>query len=845
MTANHFVFDDQHAGAVDLGTLIDQVEYARIAVSNRLAKDTQKRTRYGQYFTPDLISRFMAGLFHTPTNDEVNILDAGGGNGMLTAALVSEMCQRDDRPSAINATLWEIDASLHGEIAATLELCRRVAERCEIDFDCHVIFGDFIADAVDRLMENKLFESQNRPFDLAILNPPYRKLASDTKERSLLRSVGIETSNLYSAFVWLATELLAEQGQLVAITPRSFMNGTYFRPFRQHLASTMQFQRIHVYESRNKVFGNDDVLQENVIFHAVKGGDRTPVQITASISPDDEAFAGRTIDSSELIYPGDPESVIHVVPDEIDAKIGRTMRAMPNVLSDLGVSVSTGRVVDFRARERLVVNAQADDVPLIYPRNLVDGFVDWPVIKKNKPNAISHIDENDPLLLPSGWYVVVKRLSSKEEKRRVVAAAFDPGRVDHERIAFDNKLNVLHCGNAGLSRDLAIGITIYLNGTFVDSFFRQFSGHTQVNAGDLRSIRFPSPNELTRIGSMCKDGLPKQHDINTLLRKEIRLMSQGDDPVAAKQKKDDAVAILKSLATPQGQLNERSALTLLGLLDLEPEMGWDEISAPLRGVTDLMEWMAKYYGKQYAPNTRETIRRFTLHQFIEMGLVTLNPDKPERPPNSPKNVYQIEPSALGMLKTYGTKKWSKSLSTYLKSAERRNRLVERSRSLTQIPVTLPNGEQIKLSAGGQNILIKEIIEHFAPRFTPGGRVVYVGDAGKKHLLYDTEYLAGLGVEIEPHGKMPDVVIHFKERDWLVLVEAVTSHGPVNLLRHNQLKDLFAESTSGLVFVTAFIDRHAMRNYLPEIAWETEVWIADSSDHLIHFNGERFLGPYSD
>jgi len=198
-----------------------------------------------------------------------------------------------------------------------------------------------------------------------------------------------------------------------------------------------------------------------------------------------------------------------------------------------------------------------------------------------------------------------------------------------------------------------------------------------------------------------------------------------------------------------------------------------------------------------------------------------------------------------MLKTYGTKKWNKALSAYLRSAKGRNRMIERARNFTKIPVTLPDGKQIELSAGGQNILIKEIIEQFAPRFTPGGHVLYVGDAGEKHLLNDTEYLAGLGVEIEPHGKMPDVIIHYKERDWLVLIEAVTSHGPVNLLRHNQLKDLFAKSTAGLVFVTAFIDRQAMRNYLPEIAWETEVWIADSCDHLIHFNGERFLGPYSD
>jgi len=844
MTANRLITNDLATASQEAVAITEQVEFARLAVSNRLAMDSERRAQLGQYFTPDDIGRFMASLFDSPTSDEVSILDAGGGNGMLTAALVSDLCNRKHRPTVIRATLWEIDPGLHGDIDATLDLCHSVAERHGIRFDCRVIYGDFIADAVDRLMDGELYGGGGVIFDYAILNPPYRKLASNTRERSLLRSVGIETSNLYSAFVWLAVELLGEHGQLVAITPRSYMNGTYFRPFRQRLAEVMRFRRVHVYESRNKAFGGDDVLQENAIIHAVKGGPASSIKITTSNAPDDEGIAVRSIPSDELIYPDDPEFVIHVVPDEIDAHIGRIMRAMPNLLADLNVKVSTGRVVDFRAKERLRAEAEPGDVPLIYPRHLANGFAVWPVVKNGKPNAITPSSHDDPLLLPSGWYVLVKRLTSKEEPRRVVAALYDPSRIDSERVGFDNKLNVLHCGNEGLPRDLALGLAAYLNSTFVDAYFRQFSGHTQVNAGDLRAIRFPTAGELVRIGAGCDGVMPDEIEINARLRMEIQSMNEGDDPIAAKQKATDALAILKAIDTPRGQQNERSALTLLGLLDLEPELEWNAVSAPLRGVTELMGWMEQYYGKKYAPNSRETIRRFTLHQFIEMGLVALNPDKPDRPPNSPKNVYQVEPSALAMLKSYGTKKWKKVLAAYLKSAQGRNRLLERTRNMTQIPVTLPDGQTIELSAGGQNVLIKEIIEQFAPRFTPGGRVVYVGDAGEKHLLNETDYLSGLGVEIEPHGKMPDVVIHYSERDWLVLVEAVTSHGPVNLLRHNQLKDLFAGSTAGLVFVTAFIDRQAMRSYLPEIAWETEVWIADASDHLIHFNGERFLGPYA-
>ncbi len=438
---------------------------------------------------------------------------------------------------------------------------------------------------------------------------------------------------------------------------------------------------------------------------------------------------------------------------------------------------------------------------------------------------------------------MVRRFSAKEERRRVVAAVYDPARVDAEAVAFDNKLNVLHGGNAGLTENLAKGLAVFLNSTVVDAYFRQFSGHTQVNAEDLRSLRFPAGGDLDRLGRYVDHSMPTQDEVDRLVREEVRAMSGGDDPVAVKKRVKAAEGVLKAMGAPRAQCNERSALTLLGLLDLAPVTPWSDAKAPLRGVTELMDWMAENYGKQYAPNTRETIRRFTLHQLIEMGMVAPNPDDPGRPPNSPRNVYQIEPSALELLQSVETEAWDRNLGAYLASMGGVDRLRETQRRTEFIAVNLPNGQSLELTAGGQNVLVREIIEQFAPRFTLGGYVIYVGDTAEKHLLYDDEYLHDLGVEIDPHGKMPDVVIHHVDRNWLILVEAVTSHGPVNVLRHNQLKDLFAGSTAGLVFVTTFLNRATMREYLPEIAWETEVWVADAPEHLIHFNGERFLGPY--
>lgn len=305
----------------------------------------------------------------------------------------------------------------------------------------------------------------------------------------------------------------------------------------------------------------------------------------------------------------------------------------------------------------------------------------------------------------------------------------------------------------------------------------------------------------------------------------------------------EALEILKTLGLPHQQQNERSALTLLSLLGLKPSDAWRNASDPLMGITPMMEFFSEHYGKQYAPNTRETVRRQSVHQFVQAGLILPNPDKPSRPTNSPKAVYQIEPSALKLLRAFGRRDWKTHLGKYLQSVDSLKGLYARERQMRRIPVRLANGEKIRLSPGGQNVLVKKIIDEFCPLFTPGGQVVYVGDTQKKWAYFDSNAFAELGVRIEEHGKMPDVVVRHVRRNWLVLIEAVTSHGPVNPKRRQELKELFRESNAGLVYVTAFLDRRTMMKYLDDISWETEVWVAESPTHLIHFNGDRFLGPY--
>jgi hypothetical protein len=305
----------------------------------------------------------------------------------------------------------------------------------------------------------------------------------------------------------------------------------------------------------------------------------------------------------------------------------------------------------------------------------------------------------------------------------------------------------------------------------------------------------------------------------------------------------EALSVLSDLGMPRAQSNERSALCLLAILNLMPEMAWAEAENPLIGITPIMDWVRKHYKKKYAPNTRETVRRQTMHQFVQAGIALYNPDRPDRPVNSPHAVYQIAPSCLAVLRTFGGPAYKKHLAAYLAERETLAAQYAKHREMKMVPLITTGRREVKLSPGEHSELIRAICEQFGPRFVPGGKLVYAGDTGDKWGYFDQEMLTSLGVRVEAHGKMPDVVIYYPEKEWLILAEAVTSHGPVDAKRHQELNDLFKDSRAGLVFVSAFPDRRTFTKHLEAISWETEVWIADNPSHIIHFNGARFLGPY--
>lgn len=309
------------------------------------------------------------------------------------------------------------------------------------------------------------------------------------------------------------------------------------------------------------------------------------------------------------------------------------------------------------------------------------------------------------------------------------------------------------------------------------------------------------------------------------------------------EKVEQARDLLTRLGMDEIRSNERSARTLLALLRLKPADPWSSAANPMLGIDAIRDWIGEHYGFTYATGSRETIRKQTLHQFIEALLITENPDRPDRPINSPQWNYQITTEALAIIQMYGSPEFETALARYLAIVPGLKKRYAAARALNRIPVTVPGGKPFQLSPGGQNVLIKQIIEEFCPRFTPGGELLYVGDADDKWALFEADRLAGLGVTVNQHGKMPDVVVYLPGKDWLVLMEAASSHGPVDFSRRGELAGLFSNANPGLVYVSCFPDRRTMRRYLNEIAWETDAWCAEDPTHMIHFNGERFLGPY--
>lgn len=309
------------------------------------------------------------------------------------------------------------------------------------------------------------------------------------------------------------------------------------------------------------------------------------------------------------------------------------------------------------------------------------------------------------------------------------------------------------------------------------------------------------------------------------------------------KKLEEAIEILKKFGMSSEQQNERTAYCLLSLLNVTPEKAWKNAENPLVGITPMMTFAKDYYNKIYAPNSRETFRRFSTHQLVQAGIVLYNPDKPNRPVNSPKAVYQISPAALKVIKSFGTSEFEPLLSDFIQNQSTLAAQYAHEREMNMVSVKIKKNHMIQISPGKHSELIRDIIEQLAPRFLPNSTLIYVGDTGEKWGYYDQELAGNLLFNVQEHGKMPDVILYVEDKRWLVLIESVTSHGPVDSKRYIELEELFSNVSADKVYISAFPDKKTFTHYVQDIAWETEAWIADNPTHMIHFNGDKFLGPH--
>jgi adenine-specific DNA-methyltransferase len=447
----------------------------RISAVNRLHKE-----EFAQYLTPIEIASFMAKITtkYCMIKDTVNILDPGAGSGILSCSLISELKSKNAKIS-INVDAYEIDNSILNELETSYQMIKRYN-----NISYNIINKNFISD-----IGSDILWGHNMHYDMIIMNPPYKKISTNSEYRNVLHDIGIETVNTYSAFMAIGIKLLSENGILTAIVPRSFCNGLYFLPFRKYINNNTTIQHIHIFESRKDNFKDENVLQENIVIVLKKTKVR-PKKITLSYSKEKKlfSFCEQKVAANLIINETDNQYFISI------PSYNQNTENIPLIHSnkELGFEISTGPIVDFRMKDKLVYNVNEGDIPLLYAVHIRNQKLTWPIISK-KPNAIILNEiEKKKYCFMRGFYILVKRFSSKEERHRIQATLISPNDIFSEYFTVENHLNIIHRNKGGLDKDLALALVTYLNSDYCDNIFRKFSGHTQINATDLRNMKYPN-----------------------------------------------------------------------------------------------------------------------------------------------------------------------------------------------------------------------------------------------------------------------------------------------------------------------------------------------------------------
>lgn len=815
---------------LDNVNILEYAESVSVKV-NELSNSEDKKSK-GQYFTPPSIAKFMASLV-TFNRSKIKVLDPGAGTGILSCALVDRILT-ENRKVDMEVDLYENDPTVLPYLEQTMRQCKDLMGKSGREFTFKIISRDFILDNA-QLFTRDLFQKNEKvePYDIAISNPPYFKVGINSDYAQIMSRYVKGQPNVYFMFMAVAERLLRYSGQLVFITPRSYCSGLYFERFRHEFFDVMLPDQMHLFDSRKDTFNNEKVLQESIILSAYKGlAKADTIRISTSSNSDLSRVSVRDVKRELVMDTVYEDYIVRIPTSERDEQIMALFDSWSDTLSAVGIEISTGPVVTFRATEVI----QDFDSELTYPmlcmHHLKNMFVRFPM--KGKRNEGIKKDTSDrKLLLPNANYVLLKRFSSKEQKRRVDATVFLKNDYEFPFVAFENHLNYLYRPNGELTDTETFGLATFLNSTLLDSYFRIVNGSTQVNATDIRALPIPPWKVIIGLGEKFLSGQISFDDIDSVVEKELVLVAD---------KIQEAIDILTSLGLPARQQNERSALTLLALLNLERESSWVESQRRLIRIHDILTFVSEKYQKTYAENSRETFRRQTIHQFEQAALVERNPDDPSRPTNSGNTVYAITDEALDVIRSYGTEKWSEKVDGFLEKHSTLSEKYARKRQVHRVPVRLSDEKVLDLSPGKHNLLQKAIVEDFGSIFAKGATVVYLGDTEKKMLHMEKDILSTLGIPEFNHDKLPDVVMYDDQKNWLYLIEAVTSHGPVSPKRYAELEQVLSGCNAGRIYVSAFLDMAEFKRHVTDIAWETEVWFAEFPEHMMHMNGDKFVGP---
>ena len=497
-----------------MGKSVDNLRDVSLELQRRLEGSTSlaHRKRCGQFFTPRPICQFMARLLAHPHKKQYKLLDPGAGVGSLTAAVCEEFSHVKSLQK-LEVHLFETDPRARYFLEENMILCRRSFESTGHVMEYYIHGTDFIVALGEEFSKSKdLFppEIAIGHFDGVIMNPPYFKIGKNSLHARLMASIVHGQPNIYALFMALAAHALHPGGQLVGITPRSFCNGLYFRDFRQWFLRRMSIEHLHLFESRTETF-EEGILQESIITLARRSDKQaSTIKVSTSIGAGIQAPAThQLVPASKVIDSPRNGYLIRIPTNNRDTEIMNMIESLPVCFAETGLRISTGPVVLFRAKEFLLEKMESKGaVPLFLPHNVKPFETVWPLQKPRKPIAFKACAASRRLLLPANNYVLVKRFSAKEERRRLTAGCFFGAWQSYEYVALENHLNYIYHGSRELSENEVYGIAALMNSALYDRYFRLMSGSTQVNATELRTLKFPPLDVIELLGNRVGESLP-------------------------------------------------------------------------------------------------------------------------------------------------------------------------------------------------------------------------------------------------------------------------------------------------------------------------------------------------